>query len=152
MNLRRLILAFLVLGLSAMAAPNGGMPSADWIKRTKDRIALLLGPQHDRTPVPTNVPNPFRQPGRLDVTAQTDIHAERSDADNLDHLISLLKINGLVTIGGVPQVLINQLLYKEGDLVAVRVSDNPIYLRVVRISPTELTLELNKVEQTVRLK
>ncbi|HVU18741.1 MAG TPA: hypothetical protein VHD32_17690 [Candidatus Didemnitutus sp.] len=151
MNARRLILFALAVAGPALAAPSGGQPSADWIKRTKDRITILLGPQHDKTPMPANVPNPFRQPGRMDVT-QTESRPEHGDADSLDHLVSLLKINGLVTIGGVPQVLINQLLYKEGDLVAVRIGDNPIYLRVVKISPTELTLELNKVEQTIRLK
>ncbi|HEY4302158.1 MAG TPA: hypothetical protein VGM73_14885 [Candidatus Didemnitutus sp.] len=154
MKTRRAVILALSLVVSVLAAPTGGQPSADWIKRTKDRIAQLLGPKHDKSPPPANVPNPFRQPGRLDSTnaEPVDAHPERGDADVLDHLVALIKVNGRVTLAGVPQVLINQLLYKEGDLVAVRSGDNPVYLRVVSISPTTVTLGMNKVEQTVRIK
>lgn len=147
-----LLLSGLALAASLTAAPPSAQPSADWIKRTKDRIDILLGPKHDTSAQPANTPNPFRLPGQSDSIHLNEPSPQATDAETLARLVATLKINGLVQIAGVPQVIINQLSYKEGDLVAVREGDKATYLRVIRVTPTGLTLELNKVEQTIHLK
>ena len=153
MKPRLLVLALALAALSAGAAPPPGMPASDWIKRTRERIARLLGPQHDKSPAPDHVANPFREPGRVEVEqpAKTGV-APASDDEMLARLAAMLKVSGLVRVGDVPQVIINQLLYKEGDLVAVRSAGDVTYLRVGRISSSELVLELNKATRTVHLK
>jgi hypothetical protein len=146
--------AGLAMALASARGASTAQPSAEWIKRTKERIETLLGPKHDATPIPAVLANPFLPPGKTPEPAHQSDHpvALVSDAENLNRLAATLKINGVVQIGGVPQVIINQLSYKEGDLVAVRSGDQATYLRVVRITANTFTLELNKVEKTIRLK
>jgi hypothetical protein len=153
---RILLLSGLAMAAVLASGAPTAQPSAEWIKRTKERIDLLLGPKHDTSPLRAGTPNPFRPPGKADPeparpsdpTATTKI----SDNEALARLVATLKINGLVQIGGVPQVIINQLSYKEGDLVAVRAGEQATYLRVIRITTAGLTLEMGKVEQTILLK
>jgi len=139
------------------APPTGGQPSADWIKRTKDRIEQLLGPQRNRAPLaPAEAANPFRMPGKTAPdTPQTGGEAvppKYTDSDILARLVATLKISGLINVGGTPQVIINQLSYKEGDLVAVREGEQVTYLRLTHIAPGGATLELNDAQTVVRLK
>jgi hypothetical protein len=149
-----LVLAGLALAVAGASAAPTAQPSAEWIKRTKERIESLLGPKRDTTPVPAGIPNPFRPPGNPEPAHPVGplVPVEVTDTEMLARLAATLKINGLVELGGTQQVIINQLSYKEGDLVAVRAGEEATYLRVVRITSNSLTLELNKAEQTIRLK
>jgi hypothetical protein len=75
-----------------------------------------------------------------------------SDADILAHHILSLKIGGIIQLNGELKIIINQSPRKEGDLVFMDKKDSAIYLRVVRITPVELTLGFNDAVQTVRLR
>jgi hypothetical protein len=64
----------------------------------------------------------------------------------------LLKIGGTVQFNGQLRIIIDQSPRKEGDLIFMDKKDSVIYLRVIRITPFELTLGFNEAVQIIRLK
>lgn len=151
--MRRTALVLLLSALGVIGRAAGVQPSAEWIRRTKERIDVILGPHRAPAAPAADLPNPFRPAGKAEAeTPRASTPVQLSDLDLLAGLVATLKVNGFVQIGGIPQVIINQLAYKEGDLVAARSGEDVTYLRVKRLSPTGVTLELNKVEQTIRFK
>jgi len=155
MSKRLFLLVPLILAAALRAAPPAGQPSAEWIKRTKERIDFLLGSRRNSPPPPADAANPFRLPGKAGPDAtqtpgeQTVVYSE---SDNLARLAASLKISGLINVGGTPQVIINQLAYKEGDLVAVREGEQVTYLRLAHITSGSAMLELGKAQTVVRIK
>lgn len=68
----------------------------------------------------------------------------------LQQAIATLKVAGTVQIGVVAHLVINQVPYKEGDIIIVKVKGQPVYLRVKNISRYSYTLALNETELSVK--
>jgi len=144
---------------AAPAKPSkpGAKPSpeaATGFARTQARIDTLLKQRLNPTPLPDEMANPFTLPGTAPAPgpARPVAPAATDDAEILARLVTQLKIAGFVQIGDVPRIIINQLSYKEGDTLAIRgPADGVRYLRVKHIDPPYFTLELNGVEQTIKL-
>ena len=172
-------LGFAVTALSGApaarpAARTPAVKPADRSARTKERIDELLKSRLAPDPLPTSLANPVQLPGGA-VAAETrdnptpDVPSNHradpvgptgtpgpltpgSDREILAQYVASLKISGAVKLNGQAHLIINQSPYKEGDLILLGTPDSPVYLQVIRITPTELTLGLNQAAQTIRLK
>ena len=168
-------LGFAVTALSGApaarpAARTPAVKPADRSARTKERIDELLKSRLAPDPLPASLANPFQLPGGA-VAAETrdnptpDVPSNHradpvtpgpltpgSDREILAQYVASLKISGAVKLNGQAHLIINQSPNKEGDLILLGTPDTPVYLQVIRITPTELTLGLNQAAQTIRLK
>lgn len=127
---------------------------------TKIRIDTLIGPRLNPPPLADSLPNPFYTAPALPPTENTPPPVEdigptapdSSDADTLASYAASLKISGGMEINGQALLTINSALYKVGDVIPVKWKSRQVYLQVLRITPTELTLGLNEVQLVVPLK
>ena len=128
---------------------------------TKARIATLLEQRMNPAPLPASLPNPFYH--SLDIpiaetpaTTTPDIVVptgpDSSDADTLARFAATMKVGGLVNRNGQPHLMINSTLCKPGDVIPTGGRDNKIYIQVLRLTQDEVTLGLNQIEQTVKLR
>lgn len=155
-----------VAGRAAPAKPDSATAAAlkkitDRYALTKARIATLLEQRTNPTPLPASLPNPFYHSPDIPVveTAATptpDVVVptgpDSSDADTLARFAATMKIGGLVNRNGLPHLMINSTLCKAGDVIPAGSRDNKVYIQVVRITPDDVVLGLNQVEQTVKLR
>ena len=167
---------FPAAGAGAVPVP-AAAKAATHSQHLRERIDALFKRRLKPEPLPVTLPNPFlvvsggingKRPDGTESDPATgddrDAHvgapdpkpAEEtppaSDTEALAHYMATLKIGGALQLNGRPQLIINQSPRKEGDLIFLDNKDSMIYLRVIRITPFELTLGFKEVEQTVRLK
>lgn len=171
-TLPRLLSVFVLLaGLTAglPAAPTKATAPVDRFDRTKAEIDALLGPRLKPAPLPAKYANPFQvtaansatetsagpstpDPGPP-VSVPEPTTALSGDDEILARYASALKISGVVQIGDMAHLVINQTPYREGSSIPVRTKDDTtIYIKVLHITPTELVLGYNDAELTVTLK
>jgi hypothetical protein len=169
-----LIVAGIFLAVrAATTAPSKAALQSQHIKETIDALFKhRLKPE----PLPVTLPNPFvvisgvisakRADGsESDPAATADGEAHdgtsatrtgdnppASDAEALARHIASLKIGGALQLNGQLQLIINQAPRKEGDLIFLDNKNAVTYLRLIRLTPTELTLGFNEAVQTIRLK
>ena len=145
----------------------------------KERIDSLFKHRLKPEPLPVILPNPFlviggvMDTGRIEEgessprvepgenvpdrattpEAATPEEAPVSDEASVlaRHILSL-KIGGTVQLNGQLRIIINQAPRKEGDLIFMDKKDSVTYLKVIRVTPFELTLGFNEAVQTIRLK
>ncbi len=170
---RRFFVFILGVLLSAAVAPAAPATKASTqAARTKERIDALVNRRLNPAPLPADLPNPFllgvgvRKPGGSDVGSpdgsevaahptkppEGELPPPSSDAEALALYAAKLKIGGTLQINGQFQLLVNESAYKEGDLIFLDKKDAVIYLQIVHLSPTELTLGFKDAVLTVRLK
>lgn len=136
---------------------------ADRYALTKARISALLDQRQNPTPLPANPPNPFYQTpkeaagdpaaGRESPdTPPVPEAADLSDIDTLRKYAAILKIGGVITRNGVLHLTINNTASRVGDAITVGNKDRPVYLRIVNLTTTELTLGLNDATLAVPLR
>jgi len=173
----RLALAFAAaLGLAAApaaaaeqkAAPKPGETKlVDPFESLRTRIDLLLKARVDPVPLPAVLPNPFTLPVSLAaLTADDDLAPgdpqtaapvveqlePGSDAEILAAFIATLRISGTVRLNGQLNFIINQLLYKEGDVILMDKRDPKSAVKIAAAGPGTITFALNAVTQVVRLR
>jgi hypothetical protein len=161
-------------GRAAPAAPTRAALQSQHIKESID---ALFKHRLKPDPLPVTLPNPFlvvsgvisnKRPdgSESDPASVGDSEAHDgppaakpgdapppgSDAEALARHVASLKIGGTIQINGQLQLIINQSPRKEGDLIFLDNKSAVIYLRLIRLTPTELTLGFNEAVQTVRLK
>ncbi|HET7535097.1 MAG TPA: hypothetical protein VFJ90_01485 [Candidatus Didemnitutus sp.] len=148
----------LSLGVLALALParSGAQPSPlEKTRQARSQIDILLGPRRNAPPPPVDPPNPFTLPGAAPTTpdpgATVSTPAETT-TDTQEILARAMKFSGTVMIGGRQQLIVNQLSYKEGDMIAVRDNDQVLRVRLVRIAPPSAVFELNGTEVILRIK
>jgi hypothetical protein len=116
---------------------------------------------HRNAPPPSADPrrNPFRAPGAAPVAAApVGVPAENvpvpsassADLTLLKQTAATLKVAGTIELGGRSHLIINQVPYKEGDVINVRMKGQPVFLRVKHISRYSYTLSLNAAELSVK--
>lgn len=165
---RLFALALLLAATATLAAADPvGAESAAEAKRaaaraalTKSRIGALLDQRLKPTPLPANPPNPFYQPSpdlpadkvAPPVESAVPRTADLSDDDTLRRYAAILKFGGLIVHNGVLHLTVNNVATKAGDSIPVGNKDRPLYLKVVNLSPSELTLGLNDAVLTLPLK
>lgn len=142
---------------------------ADRSKLTKARINTLLRDRLTPPPFTPNPSNPFQltgggtatlnNPAPTETVAKVEVVTEapvedqpNPDIATLARFLSELKISGHFVIGGISRLTINQVLYKEGDLIRQGTPEAPYYIKIEKITNTELTLRLNEVVQVVKFK
>jgi hypothetical protein len=174
---RRSVVLAASLGFFATALPAARPPArppamrpADRFLQTKEHIDTLLKFRLNPDPLPPNPPNPFQLPaGTAATESPDDPQASRkgdppnpptsaapleagSDGAALAAYAAGLKITGMVRLNGQVHLIINQSPYKEGDLILLNNQTTTVYLQVVRITPSELTLGLNQAVLIIPLK
>jgi hypothetical protein len=147
----------LLSALLCLAAPN--TKASNYAARTKGRIDTLVNRRLKPEPLPDVLPNPFQLSGVVTPTNPTTVPTSpvepappSNDSEALAHYAATLKIGGIVQLNGRVQLVINQSPYREGDLVFVDNKNAVIYLQIIRLTPSELTLGLNQAVQTIKLK
>ena len=131
---------------------------------TKARISALLDQRQHPAPLPANPANPFylapkEATGDPAASGQESPDtpvipesADLSDIDTIRKYAATLKIGGVLTFNGMLHVTINNTASKVGDAITVGHKDRPIYLKIVSLTPNELTLGLNDAMLTVSLR
>ncbi len=135
---------------------------ADRYALTKTRITSLLEPRMNPQPFPATLPNPFFRPparppvedtpGNVGDSAILPAGPDESDAGTLAKFVASLKVSGLTVLNGVSHLTLNQTLCKAGDIIPVESKGRTVYIQVLSITPTELTLRLNEEKQSIRLR
>lgn len=145
---------------------------AERSKLTKSRITTLLRDRMNPPPPKVNPPNPFQvtgggtvalanpaaNPTETPVATLEVVDAPVPDAEpnpdvtTLARFVTDLKISGHFVIGGVSRLTINQVLYKEGDLIRQGPPEAPFYIKIEKVTNDELTLRLNEAVQKVKFK
>lgn len=152
----------LPLVLCALMLPVVGpaQPGADRFGDLKTKIEALLNARLQPAPLPEKPANPFVSllpalPVPLTPEAPvetTPIPATLDDDQVLAYAVVRLRISGLVQRAGVTHLLINSASYREADLIPLRAAgDTVYYIRLVRISETEVTFGYNQSSLTVKL-
>ena len=172
--------AFGLAGAQAAARPAARPPArpsakpADRYLRTKERIDALLKSRLNPDPLPATLANPFQLPAGMAVvdprtgpspdlpaghkgdpvatTKPVEPAIPTNDTEALALYAADLKITGTVKLNGQAHLIINQSPYKEGDLLLLNRQNDTVYLQIVRITQTELTLGLNQAVLTLKLK
>jgi hypothetical protein len=141
--------------------------TADPFEPIRQRIDQLLKARVNPEPLPAVLPNPFTLPNSPLLLAPEDDLAPAdtqapvaapdgpepgSDLETLVRFAGTLKLGGLVSLNGQTSLYINQLLYKEGDVILMERRDPKSAVKVIRIAPGVLTLSFNEAKYTVRLK
>lgn len=132
-------------------------------QQVRDRIAILLGHRNDAPPVADPRKNPFRPAGAAPaepvkgratgapaVAAPSKPVTSGTDFQMLQAAATTLKVAGTIQINGIGHLIINQVPYKEGDVLKARVNGNPVFVRVKHISRYSYTLALNNAELSVK--
>ncbi len=132
-------------------------------QQVRDRIAALLGHRNDAPPVADPRKNPFRPAGAAPaepvkgrpagsaaVAAPAKPVTSGTDFQMLQAAATTLKVAGTIQINGIGHLIINQVPYKEGDVLKARVNGNPVFVRVKHISRYSYTLALNNAELSVK--
>jgi hypothetical protein len=166
---RLLILTGLFLAVASSVSAAESSATND-IKRITDRYALtrtrinaLLGQRLNPTPLPANPPNPFYQtpkellgpieiPGIAPETTQVPQEADLSDEDTLRRYALALKLGGVISRNGVNYLIVNGTPSKVGDVITAGPKDRTSYLRILQLTPQELTLGLNEATFVLPLK
>ena len=138
-------------------------PLSPRFQQVRDRIAALLGHRNDAPPVADPRKNPFRPagaapaepvkgrpPGAPAVNAAPKPVTSGTDYQMLQAAATTLKVSGTIQINGLGHLIINQVPYKEGDILKARVNGNPVFVRVKHISRYSYTLSLNNAELSVK--
>lgn len=135
---------------------------ADRYALTKARITSLLEPRMNPVPLPATLPNPFFLPSDLPPAddgpgSEADntilpTGPDESDAGTLAKFAANLKVSGLTILNGVSHLTLNQTLCKVGDIIPLESKGRTVYIQILEITPTELTLGLNEEKQRIRLK
>lgn len=107
---------------------------------------------------PPKPPGPVDDPFRIgDSPLSSDLGVEAgptatpvtTDESQLRMAASTLVFGGILQIGDVQVLVINKASYKEGGILSVRLMGTPVYLRIVTITPTSVTLGLNEARLTL---
>lgn len=139
----------------------------DPFDQVRMRIDQILKARVNPEPLPAVLPNPFTLPNSTTALLIEDDLAPAaspqpaaapegpepgSDLETLVNFSATLKLGGTVSLNGQTSQYINQLLYKEGDVILMEKRDPKSAVKVVRIVPGALTLSFKEAQHTVRLK
>lgn len=134
-------------------------PLSPRFQQVRDRIEELFRHRNETPPVFDARSNPFRAAGAVPPpprTAATSTEAAQApvasttDLQLLQQASAGFKVAGTIQIGGVSHLVINQVPYKEGDVINVKVKGTPVFVRVKNISRYSFTLSLNTSELSVK--
>jgi hypothetical protein len=144
-------------------APAGTTPPLQpRFQQVRDKIDALFRNRGESLPDPDPKKNPFRPAGSGAVAktpsrgsgvaekAAPPPSASATDLAILQQAAATLKVAGSITIGGVNHLSINQVPYKEGDVINVRLKGQIAFVRVKNISRYSYTLSLNGAELSVK--
>ena len=146
------------LAAKAAVAP-APPPLSPRFQQVRDRIDALFRHRSETPPAPDPRKNPFRPAGAAPVALAAPGSAASSqlppvepntDAQLLQQGAATLKVAGTIQIGGLAHLIINQVPYKEGEIINTRVRGQPVYLRLKNISRYSYTLSLNAAELSVK--
>ncbi|HKB56726.1 MAG TPA: hypothetical protein VKC51_03975 [Lacunisphaera sp.] len=158
--------------LSAADALPAGAAAPGKASRITDRIDALFRQRLRPVPLPVDLPNPFlvvssatsrrpddAGPGGNEATVVATNRAKSADevqpgtdAETLARYAAKLKIGGTIVVSGVTQLVVNQSPYKEGDYIFLDSKEALMYVQIIRLTSSELTLGFKEAKQVIRLK
>jgi hypothetical protein len=156
------------------AKSNTPPPLSPQFQRVRDHIKALYGIRDEPRPASDPRKNPFRPPvtasietaptpprdaasaamlpgGPVPAPADTTAPSVNSNLTLLKQAVAQLKINGTVEREGRMHLQVNQVLYREGDVIKVTVQGQTLLLRISKMTRTSLTLMLNDAEMTLKI-
>ncbi len=133
-------------------------PLSPRFQQVRDRIDVLFQHRGEAPLAPDPRQSPFRPAGAPSVAAPKvgpaanfpPSTASAADLQLLQQAAVALKVAGTIQINGVAHLIINQVPYKESDVINVRMKGQPVFLRVKHISRYSYTLSLNAAELSVK--
>ena len=139
---------------SAGATP----PLSPRFQQVRSRIGALFQHRGETTRATDPRKSPFRPAGAAPVATVKagpvgDLApptASAADLQLLKQAAVALKVAGTIQINGVAHLIINQVPYKEGEVINLRSKDQPAFVRVKHISRYSYTLALNAAELSVK--
>jgi hypothetical protein len=146
---------------STVKAPVAPQPLSPRFLQVRDRIERLFGPRNNPPPPPDARLNPFRPPGAIPVAplAIKDGVVEPVAVNNnltlLQQAIATIRVKGTVTRNKVLQLVINtgpgkEGTYKEGDILNINLSPDPVHLKVRLITRNSVTFTLADAEMVLK--
>lgn len=139
--------------------PAGGPPPlSPRFQQVRNRIDALFQHRGEAPLAPDPRKSPFRPAGAAPVAAVKagpaanvpPPTASAADLQLLKQASATLKVAGTIQINSVAHLIINQVPYKEGDVINLRAKGQPVFVRVKHISRYSYTLALNAAELSVK--
>jgi hypothetical protein len=171
--MKHLLRSFLSLAASLWlaVAPLSAADAPGKASRITDRIDALFRQRLRPVPLPVDLPNPFlvvsgatsrrpdeagpggdATPGATNRAKSADEVQPGTDAETLARYAAKLKIGGTIVVSGVTQLVVNQSPYKEGDYIFLDSKEALMYVQIIRLTSSELTLGFKEAKQVIRLK
>jgi len=148
----QIILCTLLLGGSATALRSATpVIGSQLFAETDARIEDLFHYRNNPPKPPGPMDDPFRVGEaplasnlNLNGTGTGPLPPDASDDAILHQAAAGLVFGGIIEVNNAQVLVINKAPYKEGGILAVRLSGNPVYLRIVKVTPNSVTLGLNE--------
>jgi hypothetical protein len=136
----------------------GAPPLSPRFQQVRNRIDALFQHRGEAPVAPDPRKSPFRPAGAAPVAAVKAGRvanlppptASAADLQLLKQAAATLKVAGTIQINSVAHLIINQVPYKEGDVINLRAKGQPVFVRVKHISRYSYTLALNAAELSVK--
>ncbi len=137
-------------------------PLSPRMQQVRARINALFAVRNDPPPPPDARLNPFRPAGALPATPLPSkdgtVEPPPTVSNNLALLqqaVAVLRVRGTLTLGKTLMVTINsgpgkERAYKEGDILAVNLSPDPVNLRVRVVTRNSITFSLAEAEMVLK--
>lgn len=151
---RWLLPALATATLAVASDPRAGLARRQ--EQVRGKITALFEQRDNPMPPLEETLNPFFRTFAI-IAAPTDEEApiepvgppKSPDELLLDEIKAKLRVSGTVTIDGRALVMINQLPFLAGSMIAVEVGDTTRFVRVEHIGRGEVTLSLGTAQVTI---
>ena len=151
-------LSALLLALAATASLPAATPviGAQLFQDTDARIENLFQHRNNPPKPPGPLDDPFHL-GDAPLASNLNLSTEQpagpapgtTDESLLRQAAGTLVFGGLLQIGDVQVLVINKASYKEGGILSVRLQGTPVYLRILSVTSSTVTLGLNEARLTL---
>jgi hypothetical protein len=173
-RLSRLIVLTVVAGASAaLSGATANAPTAAPTLKLQRRIDILLKRKIKTEALPVELPNPFqvnlgigapRDGALADSTnratkdddaggngSATSASAAPSNVDILSSIVSRLRFGGMIVLKdqGI-KVVINGVQRREGDMVPAEWNNSVVYLKITKVTATEVVLRYNDADASLK--
>ncbi len=155
MSNRRIIATILVMvpALLAQQQPKPGEQNV-YFAKVVVMAQQLRSARIDAPPLPSPLPDPFREPGFImpETTEDGNDPAPLVGSALLNKLTGELRVTGMVTIGGRRALVINSTPRREGETITVKSGSTTYYLFFKSLGNGTATFTMDGAESTIRFR
>lgn len=161
-------LSFVALVLAALPLSSATAPAISPTPKLQRRIDILLKRRTKLEALPPELPNPFQvnlglggpRDGALadnasrnskdDDTASGSTAPAPSNVDILSSIVSRLRFGGMIVLKDQIKVVINGVQRREGDMVPAEWNNSVVYLKITKVTSTDVVLRYNDADATLK--